>query len=300
MTDVTTKNWMKALDKRLTLDQISMPGTHDSGTAKAPPGAARTQNFDIYTQLNDGIRFLDIRVDANGSESDPLNIYHGIISCGISLGNVLDDCLIFLLKNPSETLVMLMDAATGSVKNVQEKFDDYIAQEKYQSLFYLESRVPTLQQCQGKIVLLRRFAGNTGIDLSYGWKVNETFTLTTPEQQIFEIEDQYKEHNTHKKLAAVEASINSAITNPDDGVMHITYNSIAQGGHTPYQYAWGGGLSKVDPMMNPGLTEFLQRQQVGARFGIVVLDFYNNEASNPDNRNAELIIATNPGVVLES
>lgn len=300
MTDVTTKNWMKALDRSLTLDKISMPGTHDSGTEKAPAGGARTQNFGIYTQLNDGIRFLDIRVKTNGSMPDPLNIYHGDFSCDISLGDVLTDCLRFLSENPSETLVMLMDAATDSIKNVQEKFDDYIAQDKYRQLFYLDTRVPTLQQSQGKIVLLRRFAGNTGIDLSYGWKKNQSFTLTTPEKQLFEIEDQYKEHDTHKKMAAVEASINSAITNPNDGVMHITYNSIAQGGHTPYQYAWGGGLSKVDPIMNPGLTEFLQRQQVGARFGIVVLDFYNNEASNPDNRNAELIIATNPGVVLKS
>ena len=297
MSHVSTNNWMSALDKSLTLDKISIPGTHDSGTEKAPPIGARTQNFGIYTQLNDGIRFLDIRVTANGSKSDPLNIYHGIISCDISLGDVLNDCLRFLSENPSETIIMLMNAATSSVEGVQEKFDDYIAQEKYHNLFYLGTRVPTLQQSQGKIVLLRRFSGSSGIDLSHGWKVDETFVLTTPENQVFEIEDQYKEHDTHKKMAAVESSINRAIENPNDGVMHITYNSISQGGHTPYQYCWGGGLGKVDPMMNPGLTAFLERKQKGDRFGIVVLDFYNNEAGNIDNRNTELIINTNSYVM---
>ena len=300
MSHVSTKNWMSALDKSLTLDKISIPGTHDSGTEKAPPIGARTQNFGIYTQLNDGIRFLDIRVTANGSKSDPLNIYHGIISCDISLGDVLNDCLRFLSENPNETVIMLMNAATSSVEGVQEKFDYYVGQEKYRNLFYLGARVPKLQQSQGKIVLLRRFTGSSGIDLSHGWKVDETFALTTPENQFFEIEDQYKEHDTHKKMAAVESSINRAIQTPNDSVMHITYNSISQGGHTPYQYCWGGGLGKVEPMMNPGLKEFLQRKQKGDRFGIVVLDFYNNEASNIDNSNTELIINTNSDVMLET
>ncbi|MGI3081161.1 phosphatidylinositol-specific phospholipase C [Vibrio alginolyticus] len=298
MFSVQKNNWMSGLNETLTLDRISIPGTHDSGTAKAPPIGARTQNFGIYTQLNDGIRFLDIRVTDNGTEDDPLNIYHGIISCDISLGDVLDDCLLFLKENPSETIIMLMNAATSSVKGVQEKFDYYAEQEKYSDLFYLDTKVPTLKQSRSKIVLLRRFSGSSGIDLSHGWKVNETFTLTTPQNQVFEIEDQYKEHDTHKKMAAVEYAINRAIDAPEDGVIHITYNSIAQGWHTPYQYCWGGGIGTVIPQMNPGLTEFLQVKQKGDRLGIIVLDFYNNEVGNIDNRNTEIIINTNSGLAL--
>ncbi|WP_436323808.1 phosphatidylinositol-specific phospholipase C [Vibrio cidicii] len=302
MTYVETRNWMSALDPQLTLDQISLPGTHDSGTQKAPAGPARTQNFDIYTQLNDGIRFLDIRVKANGSKLDSLSIFHGIVSCDISFGDVLDDCLKFLSENPTETIVMLMDAATGSGNDIQAKFDEYIALEKYQHLFYLGSRVPTLAQAQSKIVLLRRFPGSMGIDLSKGWEKNKTFTITTPENQVFAIEDQYQEHDTHKKMAAVQASIDNAIAIPDDGVMHLTYNSISYSflGHTPYQYAWGGGIGKVNPKMNPGLGEFLRNKTRGNRFGIVVLDFYNNELGHIDNSVAELVISTNIGVALKN
>ncbi|MBE3668509.1 phosphatidylinositol diacylglycerol-lyase [Vibrio navarrensis] len=302
MTYVETRNWMSALDHQLTLDQISLPGTHDSGTQKAPAGPARTQNFGIYTQLNNGIRFLDIRVKANDSKLDPLSIFHGIVNCDISFADVLDDCQQFLSENPTETIVMLMNAATGNGNDIQVKFDEYIAQKKYQHLFYLGSRMPTLTAVQSKIVLLRRFPGNIGIDLSKGWKKNKTFTLTTPENQVFAIEDQYQEHDTRKKMAAVQASIDSAIAAPDDGVMHLTYNSISFSllGHTPYQYAWGGGIGKISPKMNPGLAEFLRGKKKGNRFGIVVLDFYNNELGHIDNSVTELVISTNPGVALNN
>jgi len=300
MADVSTKNWMSALDKNLTLDSISIPGTHDSGTQKAPKGGPRTQNFGIYEQLSNGIRFLDIRVKPNGPELDPLNIYHGDFSCGISFGDVLNDCLNFLSENPSEAVVMLMNAATSGDKDIQTNFNQYLKQEKYKQLFYLGSKIPALHEAQSKIVLLRRFDGDEGIDLSNGWEKNATFTLTTPENQVFQIEDEYQQHDTHKKMATVHSSINRAIETPNDKAVHITYNSISLGGHTPYQYAWGGGFGKVDPKMNPGLTEFLAEQQKGKRFGIVVLDFYNNKEGHIDNRNTELVISTNPGVNLIS
>ena len=45
---------------------MSIPGTHDSGTSSlfgvTDKGAAHCQNFNIIQQLNDGIRFLDIRI----------------------------------------------------------------------------------------------------------------------------------------------------------------------------------------------------------------------------------------------
>ncbi|KKE84785.1 phosphatidylinositol-specific phospholipase C [Pseudoalteromonas luteoviolacea] len=298
MASVSTKNWMSTLSDDLTLDKISIPGTHDSGTQKAPPGAARTQNFNIYTQLNDGIRFLDIRVKTNNSEEEPLRIYHGDVTCNLSFGAVLNECKSFLLENTDETIVMLMNAATSRVKNVQEKFDFYLQKEAFKNLFYLKTKIPTLQESRGKIILLRRFDGDLGIDLSNGWQDNATFTLITPECQKFRIEDQYNEHNTHKKMSAVQSLIDSAVMDPDDGDMYITYNSIAFASHTPYQYAWGGGVGKVDPKMNPGLTSYLRDKQKGSRLGIVVFDFYNNEVGKIDNKNIELIINKNHDVCL--
>lgn len=295
MNKITTKNWMSSLNGNITLDKISIPGTHDSGTAKTDKGAAHTQNFGIATQLNDGIRFLDIRVVYDGTQQkDPLRIYHGIISCKLSFGNVLDSCMTFFAENPQETIVMLMNSASGTADNIQQGFTVYTEQERYKSLFYLNENLAPLSELRGKIVLFRRFSGKSlGINLSGGWKDNRTFTLVTPQNQTFKIEDQYKQHDTHKKLAAVEELIGTAMQTPDDGIIYITYNSIAQGTHTPYQYAWGGGFGPVNPKMNPGLNDFLNRQQKNAELGIIMLDFYNNEKGNIDNRLVECIINSN-------
>jgi 1-phosphatidylinositol phosphodiesterase len=303
MKNISTQNWMSALDETITLDKLSIPGTHDSGTEKTGKGAGHTQNFDIRTQLDDGIRFLDIRVKNKGkNEKDPLQIYHGSLNCEISYGDVLNDCKKFLELNPSEIIIMLMNAASDGDKNIEEGFDKYVSNPSYHDLFCLKTVPPNLSKLRGKVVLFRRFlskkSSENGVDLSKGWKDNATFDLSTPQGVKFYIEDNYKEHDTHEKLKDVKSTIVKATSNPNDGVMYITYNSISQGSHTPYQYAWGGGLGKVDPMMNPGLEDFLKTQQDGKRLGTVMLDFYNNETGKINKRNVELIIDSNEGVQL--
>lgn len=299
---VTTQNWMSALDDSSTLDKISIPGTHDSGTQKTGSGAAHTQNFGIGTQLNNGIRFLDIRVTYKKSNpsDDPLQIYHGIINCKITFGNVLNDCVNFLNTNTKETIIMLVNSASGKDTDIQQYFDVYLSQPRYQDLFYLQSVPTNLGAMRKKIVLLRRYIGVGGIDLSQpgAWQKNKTFPLTTPQGVEFYIEDQYSQHDTHKKWDAVQSNIQMAMNTPNDGVIFITYNSISAGGHTPYQYAWGGGIGKVDPKMNPVLESYLVQNTGTKRFGMIPLDFYNNETGNINNHNAELIINSNPGVKL--
>jgi len=294
---IETKSWMSNLDDNITLDKLSIPGTHDSGTSKTGKGAAHTQNFNIITQLNDGIRFLDIRVKYKKNRpNDPLQVYHGIINCKISFGDVLNDCTKFLKENPQETIIMLMNSASGDGNNIQQYFDFYLKKSSYQSLFNLEPVPPPLAELRGKVVLFRRFPGSWGVDLSDGWKDNSTFTLTTPEGVKFQIEDQYKEHNTGRKLKEVERAIGSAISSFNNGVIYITYNSISQGGHTPYQYAWGGGLGKVNPKMNQGLEIYLKKHSGTKRFGVIMLDFYNNKEGSINNSNTELIINSNLGI----
>ena len=134
----TTKNWMSNLPDEIMLDKISIPGTHDSGTAKTMDGAAHTQNFGIRNQLDNGIRFLDIRVTYKKSNSpnDPLQIYHGIINCDISFGDVLNDCVSFLNENPRETIIMLVNSASGDDTDIQQYFDVYLGQANYKFILF--------------------------------------------------------------------------------------------------------------------------------------------------------------------
>jgi 1-phosphatidylinositol phosphodiesterase len=303
MKEITTKNWMSNLDSELTLDKISIPGTHDSGTSEVSKGPAHTQNFDIITQLNDGIRFLDIRVKhRRGHPDDPLQIYHGIINCDISFRDVLVACTEFLKDNPQETIIMLVNSASGKDKNIQIDFDKYIENDQYPHLFYLEPTLPSLKELRGKVVLFRRFSGNKGVDLSKDWGKNDMFSLDTPQGVTFKIEDKYEEHDTEKKFSYVEKNIGAAIDNPDDGFIYITYNSISFSlfGHTPYQYAWGGGIGRVDPKMNPKLKDYLKGNSGNKRFGVIMLDFYNDKEGSINNDNCKLIINSNTNVKLSA
>ncbi|WP_279487848.1 hypothetical protein [Aeromonas veronii] len=57
----TYKNnsWMKRLSNQKNIDTISIPGTHDSASFYGGD-IVQTQSMSITSQLNSGVRFLDI------------------------------------------------------------------------------------------------------------------------------------------------------------------------------------------------------------------------------------------------
>src|SRR5206468_7739138 len=105
-TSAAGNNWMTSLNGNLSLSQISIPGTHDSGALSEPfPGTAKCQNNSIAQQLNDGVRYLDIRLHYNSGTS--LNTQHGIVDEGQSFDTVLTGAVLpFLASNPTECVIM--------------------------------------------------------------------------------------------------------------------------------------------------------------------------------------------------
>jgi hypothetical protein len=94
------------------LDEIVIPGTHDSGcygTTSEPLASpfSNTQEADITTQLNRGIRYFDLRFkNAQGARSSFL-IYHSFIHYPSStLTSFLASIVNFLQENPSEILIL--------------------------------------------------------------------------------------------------------------------------------------------------------------------------------------------------
>jgi len=292
---MSNTDWMALLDDSLTLDKILIPGTHDSGTEKIHQGGFHTQNFGIDTQLNDGIRFLDIRA-ANRGGSDPLKIEHWKMDCKITFGKVIHWCHTFLTNHPSEIIIMLMDDAYNGAK-CGDGFEKYLEDAEIKKLFYLNPTIPPLRELRGKVFLFRRFERKSrderGLDLQGKWKDNATFDLTTKDGVKLHIEDEYKQHDTHKKWNSVLNALEAAKKHSADGIFYITYNSIAAGGHTPYEYAWGGKqlIFKVDPIMNVNLKKYLENHSGKQRFGTIMVDYYNNHGE--DNKIVEFIINSN-------
>ena len=174
--------WMKYVDGNKFLDELSIPGTHDSGTCSVDndtepqSSQVKCQQDYIPTQLLEGIRYFDIRL---GKGDDP-GIDHGIFYLlkkdgnYLHLSDVIGYFKTFLNENPSEALIML--ASRGNDEATDESITTAFAKvmPDNPNLFYTSSHVPTLGEVRGKIVLLRRFglAGNSvsghtwGLDLT--------------------------------------------------------------------------------------------------------------------------------------
>ena len=85
------------------LSQLTLPGTHESCTAFLTE-AASCQNWDLGTQLQYGIRYVDIRCR---HVQDVFEIHHEEIYVGFNFGEGVRDVSVdFLKANPTECIVM--------------------------------------------------------------------------------------------------------------------------------------------------------------------------------------------------
>lgn len=175
--------WMSHVDDNKFLDELSIPGTHDSGTCSVDndtepqSSQVKCQQDYIPTQLLEGIRYFDIRL---GKGDDP-GIDHGIFYLlkkdgnYLHLSDVIGYFKTFLNENLSEALIMLVsrgnDEATD--ESITTAFAKVMADNP--NLFYTSSHVPTLGEVRGKIVLLRRFrlAGNSASGHTWGLDLTE-------------------------------------------------------------------------------------------------------------------------------
>lgn len=174
--------WMKYVDDNKFLDELSIPGTHDSGTCSVDndtePQSSQVkcqQNY-IPTQLLEGIRYFDIRLGKGDDPGIDHEIFYLLKKDGnyLHLSDVIGYFKTFLNENPSEALIML--ASRGNDEATDESITTAFAKVMADNpnLFYTSSHVPTLGEVRGKIVLLRRFglAGNSvsghtwGLDLT--------------------------------------------------------------------------------------------------------------------------------------
>lgn len=175
--------WMKYVDDNKFLDELSIPGTHDSGTCSVDndtepqSSQVKCQQDYIPTQLLEGIRYFDIRL---GKGDDP-GIDHGGFYLFkkdgnfLHLSDVIGYFTTFLKENPTEALIMLV--SRGNDEATDEGITTAFAKvmDENPDLFYTSSRVPTLGEVRGKIVLLRRFrlAGNSVSGHTWGLDLTE-------------------------------------------------------------------------------------------------------------------------------
>ena len=193
-------NILTQLRDDIYISELNIAGTHDSATAYVSmENSARCQNKTIAEQLTQGIRLLDIRLNKKGGE---FYLIHSLADCyrdkekseKLTFGEVLSVCKDFLKCNPGETLILSIKQDRGIMSKwfFPAFYDKYIRGDE--SSWYLGNRVPTLSECRGKIVLMRRCkvwhsfykTGEGGLDFSY-WK-DQARKKMTAEKVILSVE----------------------------------------------------------------------------------------------------------------
>ena len=117
-------HWMAALPDTMKVCKVSIPGTHDSGTAgvRFPMRHyAQTQTMDLSSQWDAGIRFFDLRPRL---EDGTLRIYHGPADCHIKLQEALLTIKRKLEEHPTEFCIVMTNSAGGGQEAVDMTMDD--------------------------------------------------------------------------------------------------------------------------------------------------------------------------------
>lgn len=235
--------WLTALPDTLRLSQLSLPGTHDS-MALYGGDIPQTQSMDLETQLNAGIRVLDIRC---WHIANNFQIAHGIVLQNATFSDVLDTVDAFLAANPGETVVMRVKEENTGKNNTRSFADTFNAiASKYPGLFWTPNGTsnPTLGSVRGKVVMLQNFAGVLQ-GISYSSLENQGTV-----QDNYELKTNW---DLYGKWQQVKSQIMSASTG-DSNKIYLNYLSGATGAF-PYFVASGHSSHETGaPQLMTGLT----------------------------------------------
>ena len=158
-------SWMRFLKDDNPLSALSIPGTHNSPTCHRAFPSVRCQATSPPEQLDNGVRFFDIRVQPENPEnlSKELLLVHGAFPISLTgskyFSNLLKEVYAFLERNSSETVIMsIKREGTGSATDahLSRILRDYYAGDP--ARWFTAPRIPYLGEARGKIVLIRRFA----------------------------------------------------------------------------------------------------------------------------------------------
>jgi len=189
--------WMADIPSELPLSAISIPGTHNSHTCYRALPSVRCQAVSVQAQLENGIRFLDIRVVPSLPDyAKDLALVHGDFPISLTgtkyLEPVLQTCYKFLGDHESECILISLKRE-GMRKATDEELSQILDKHyitPHKDKWYIGTAVPYLKDVRGKLVLIRRYNIHESLkaspeDHSYGldataWPHNSTHALHGP------------------------------------------------------------------------------------------------------------------------
>lgn len=292
--------WMSQLPDELGLQNLTIPGTHDSAALEGYLGSnwfevhmSDTQQWRIDQQLENGIRFLDLRVKILFNHRG-LGMYHagdiirdpyGSMYDQLYLKTVLQKCVDFLKANPREVIVVSLKCEGDTsyegwtVEDWFRQIANEVAADNPPGTWNDWWKYPadvdlTLGDARGKLVLWRRFpreGKDTTLDYTKPFGLNLTpmnvkYDNTTgadwwtPTGGYTFVQDHYTKTTVAEKFDAWQkgaarawVSRKDPTTSGDTNRQFINFTSIGAGRY-PSTYA---------KVMNPALSIWLDALLTG-------------------------------------
>lgn len=272
--DPARADWMSVLGDDRPLSLINIPGTHDSATRYIfPDYFLQDQDTGILQQLENGYRYLDVRVALNKT-GDGLEMIHAFGTCrtgpaiwagALTYDSVVADAMAFLDAHPRETVIFCVkpersgDDAAAVAALLEEKVSQ--APERW----FTENRIPTLGESRGRIVLCRRYEGSLGLNFNWADQgdptvLDDPIALSGMDTFTLAVQDRYH-YGVTDKWNAVQYSLRN--TTATENTFCLNFLSTAQG-TLPHPRKFAAQLNGL----------FLSEELIaGSRYGIVLFDF---------------------------
>ena len=165
-------SWMGDLKDDYPLSALSLPGTHNSPTYRTALPSVRCQAVSIREQLNNGVRFFDVRVSVSPNAKD-FPLVHAAFPVALTgtkyFSDMMKQIYEFLDANPTETLILSLKRE-GTGRGTDQDLSRILKQHFYEDgkRWYTEPRIPKLGEVRGKVILLRRHHNDESLNEEWG------------------------------------------------------------------------------------------------------------------------------------
>lgn len=288
-------DWMSKLPDDIHITQISMIGTHDTMALEGTDDLV-CQSLPLHTQLNVGIRMLDIRCK---NEEGKLKIYHRNKYEGMELKDVLETIVTFFKAHPTETILMRLGNEKANVTDEYMKEFDQLFMKSYwtpyEQYFWHYSgnnSNPQLSEIRNKIVLMPAFSPKSisyGISwASVGMQIQDAYKIGA----IWGLYEKWKKVQTHLENA-----------NKNENRLYLNFLSGTYG-VLPYFVASGQSSPQTSaPLLLTGKLDSDDWPDFPRMLGSIAYEGTNNLIINyirdhPEIKHAGIILCDFPGADL--
>ncbi|KAH8883988.1 1-phosphatidylinositol phosphodiesterase [Thozetella sp. PMI_491] len=264
-------SWMRELSDGHSLSALSIPGTHNSPTCYVALPSVRCQAVGVREQLDNGVRFMDIRVSVN-TDNDELTLVHSVFPISLTgskyFRDLLSDVYAFLDANPSEVLLMSIKRE-GTGKGTDQQLSRYLKDRYFagdaERRWFTEPRIPTLGESRGQVILVRRFNVDDSLHGEHGgtgWGVDgsswpDNCADGTVGSGLIRVQDFYEvdqSTNIEKKIELARAQLERAAQQEASaGSLPIFVNFLSASNFFNAS-CWP---EKIAAKVNPAVVEYL-------------------------------------------